>query len=200
MINKLLILVSSAVFLSANMINLGKIGKTYDIEEEDMLVELTRKISELDRRELAEQFDKSVNEQLTKTSDLPKCLSSNHMEMPLEVVTHGSYGLGGKVIHAPGERVPIKNMPPNTLCVIDASSRELLRASMSELKNYRCDRLMVSGMNIIDFKEAYPEHTNAYPYSKLLADALEVRCIPSVIKIEKDIKMIDEINILLKAE
>lgn len=181
MIRALTVLCLLISLAQSELLNLGVLGKTYPIGEVDMYVQIERGMKNLNRHDLMLQMKSSAEDEMTKDADLPACRMDAKEQMPYEVVSVGAYGMGGKVLVKPGEKIQLEAKHPATLCAIDASTSQRLEYSMNRIHPERCDKILVSGMNILDFKTRYPTSAPAYPYSKQISNALQIRCLPTVV-------------------
>ncbi len=193
----LLFVAGAVMTVSAEIVDLGKLAATYEISEPDMLVQVTQRIAALDRQTIVDQYQRMLKDAMRRDSGLPTCIQDTTYTRPYEVVTKGAYAMSAQPYITPGEIVHKVSRAPSSVCLVDATTSFSERASVDALSisGKSCDKVMVSGTDILGFRERYPQFTDVYPYDTLLGDALQFSCQPSRVFVLGDTLTIDEFSI-----
>lgn len=176
--------------------DVGNIGTTYPIEEEDILDKISVGIEHLDRSEISKKLIISAKAAYRVDAPFTGCISEvDHAEV-FTVESQGQYSLSGEIIITPGTPIKPKMGADSTACVVDASNMRTFDASMEGFKkrNVFCDVLMVSGRGADEVASMRDNNSAIYPYSQNLGEVLNLRCLPSAVVIKKGIKRTVEFN------
>lgn len=175
------VLIGVAISLNAEIVDLGKIGPTEKIIEEDLRVVAKRKLSKLKIKDIKKQLEKSVTKRATVKSELPSCmLDSQRVQKNITYLKNDHYDMGGELIFKKGEPQAQEFVMPASICVVDGSNMKLAGASLSRLLEVgKCNKVMVANADFRILENEMKEVGDFYPYNKELVDVMKIRCLPS---------------------
>jgi len=193
-----IILIGIVSISTASIIDLGKTGHTYPIQEEnfyDQIKEAAKKLN-ITKEGLEKKIKESVLEQSKGTTDLPfgtkvkRYSEKNYQILPEDIVNPL-----GRVYKHKGDKVLLTTPKPLDLCFVDGKNMKMLINQITYFdkvvkkqsgKNARCT-YMVSNRSVLDLNRLYSPRL-FYPSKKAYEERFMVKSIPTYIHIYKEMK------------
>lgn len=165
--------------------DLGTMGQTYKIAEEDMIEQLQNGIKALKMKDYQKRAYAEIEKAKKVNADIPRCLADREYELKhYYTYTHDSIDLNGNILHMKGKKTLINAQASNTLCVIDGSTEVRMMYSIEMLsKNGGCTKTLVANTSVDQARGLSNAMGALYPYHSALVRSLGVSCYPSKVTV-----------------
>jgi len=181
-------------FVPAPYYDFGVIGKTYPIEERNIMDEIKEEFKnfKLTKEDFRKAAEKAIAEKAFYKSELPLCSigKSYPEEIDSSTLKENMYSPYGKIIRKKGDliTVPLPKGAEFSLCFISGKNyiNGLNQINYLEHKEREGKCLyLISDRDIRDYRKAFPE-LDIYTSSKVQEDRFNIKCYPSEVNLYKE--------------
>ena len=193
----LLILVLPCTLYSFEVINLGKIGNTFSIQEKDALEEIIEKAEKLDWEAFWKNYSKLIYKHFTVNFDLPKAENySVKKETPLYVLDINITDAYGNIIYPAGYTFnPLDYIKlPYTFVFFDGEDENEVKYVVERFGKTNNVYFFVTKGNILILREQFKKE-NVYPVNNFILDRFKVKKTVSVVIQEGNYLKIEEVPV-----
>lgn len=173
-----LLLISS---LSAEVIDFGVKGTTYEVLEGDLLKELKQKARDLNQTQIQENMRTQIKNSLQSNHSIAKCsmdyntTKEDFVEAPFDVVLPG-----GVVAMKKGEKVYIPSGVPDVdVCIIDGADEDSIASQLEYMRSLYPNCHIVIDNFPVDRLESEYGVEKAYLLSESFYKRFGAECLPA---------------------
>lgn len=169
-------------------------GKEYKILEKNILDEINYEVKnfKMDPVETKKIVESEIVARSTGKSSLPLCMKDLNLK---PVIDYGKFpenvfNPAGRLIFKKGDPIKseLKAGQELDLCFVDGRNDIVLYNQINYMSKLKPDcTFLVSGKSVVPLRLKF-ENLKIYPTSKVYEDRFSVKCYPSLLHFEKDIK------------